>query len=293
MLPAKADAEFRRYRYPFTSERVLRHAILSGQRTEALQALEQMFSALGETCHSLPRLQSDAIHLMVVLIRKCFQSGAPAEGQMESVFNNAQRIIHAKSRAEVFRVVHSLTDQLLKAVRHHRLRDRRQTARLAVQYIAAHYHRGPSLEEVARMMGLSYCYFSRLFSQETGMSFQEYLTRVRLENARHLLLTTPLTVEKVAARVGYEDPSHFIRVFKRCYRMTPRRFARTDGAAAGVPDPLPVQKRPDAAEPHCAEHSPDRVHIPPAYQVGHGSYGHHLRHAQAHRDRRLPGGGGD
>ncbi len=228
----------KRYRYPFPRERALRHAILSGQRTEALQALDQMFNTLRETCPTLRQLASDAIHLMVVLIRKCHQSGVAVDDMMESILSYSVRIIQANSVADVRSVLLGLTEQLLKAAGQQRLRDRHDIVRKASQYIQAHYHRGLSLEDVAGVVGLSYSYCSRVFSQEMGLSFHEYLTHVRLKAAKQLLLTTPMTVEDVAAQVGYEDASHFIRVFKRVLGMTPRQFEQASArTGAGGEEP--------------------------------------------------------
>ncbi len=231
MQPAGGATRPRAYHYPFSKERALRHAILSGQRVEAMRAFEAFFGFMLESSTTIRHLKSDSVHLMVVLIRKCFQSGMVADALMDSVLAYANRLIQANSATEVHVILQGLMEQLLEAVEQQRLRDRRQKVRRAIQYIHAHYHRGLSLEDVAGVVGLSYSYFSRLFSRETGMSFQEYLTQIRLENAKQLLLTTNLTVEEITAQVGYEDASHFIRVFKRCSGITPRRFAHTNRLA--------------------------------------------------------------
>ena len=65
---------------------------------------------------------------------------------------------------------------------------------------------------------------SRLIRQKTGTTFQELLKRKRLQKAVQLLVESNLSVEEIAASVGYEDPGHFFREFKKKYQTTPRRF---------------------------------------------------------------------
>ncbi|MDD4754297.1 MAG: AraC family transcriptional regulator, partial [Desulfitobacteriaceae bacterium] len=96
----------------------------------------------------------------------------------------------------------------------------------AVQYVQENYHQELSLEDVARQVFLSPCYFSRLFKQVKGWSFSEYLTQVRMEEARRLLLHTDLLVSEIAARVGYRDARYFSQVFKKTEGTTPVSYRR-------------------------------------------------------------------
>ena len=65
---------------------------------------------------------------------------------------------------------------------------------------------------------------SRLIRQKTGATFQELLKRKRLQKAVHLLIESDLSIEEISANVGYEDPGHFFREFKKKYGTTPRKF---------------------------------------------------------------------
>ncbi|MCB0183434.1 MAG: helix-turn-helix domain-containing protein, partial [Caldilineaceae bacterium] len=81
-----------------------------------------------------------------------------------------------------------------------------------------------SLTEVAQQVNLSSSYLSALFSQETGQTFKEYLTAVRIDQAKVLLSTTTLKSVEIAERVGYNDPHYFSTVFKKSTGLSPRRF---------------------------------------------------------------------
>ncbi|ATW25890.1 response regulator [Candidatus Formimonas warabiya] len=96
----------------------------------------------------------------------------------------------------------------------------------AVRFVEENYHQELSLEDVAHQVYLSPCYFSRLFKQVKGWSFSEYLTQVRMEEARRLLLNTDCQISEIAARVGYRDARYFSQVFKRNEGCTPISYRR-------------------------------------------------------------------
>lgn len=96
----------------------------------------------------------------------------------------------------------------------------------AVRYVDDNYHQELSLEDAARQVFLSPCYFSRLFKQVKGWSFSEYLTQVRMEEAKKLLVNTDLMISEVATRVGYRDARYFSQVFKKMAGTTPGNFRR-------------------------------------------------------------------
>lgn len=88
-----------------------------------------------------------------------------------------------------------------------------------------------SVASVARHFGYSETYFSQLVRRRCGVKARELIVAARLRKARELLLSTDLAVHDVASAVGYESYSHFNRVFRRVYSITPaayRAFAARD-----------------------------------------------------------------
>ena len=77
---------------------------------------------------------------------------------------------------------------------------------------------------VSREVDISPYYFSKLFKQETGGNFIEYLTEVRLRNARELLKDSGLSIKEICAESGYSDPNYFSRIFKKYEGVTPSEF---------------------------------------------------------------------
>jgi two-component system response regulator YesN len=67
-------------------------------------------------------------------------------------------------------------------------------------------------------------YFSRIFKTYTGESFNGYITRIRMEEAKRLLETTSLRQQEISEIVGYEDPKYFSKVFKKFFGISPSQY---------------------------------------------------------------------
>jgi two-component system response regulator YesN len=106
------------------------------------------------------------------------------------------------------------------------LRPHAHVLKLAQEFIAAHYAQSITLEQIADHVALSPPYFSRIFKQEMGCTFVEYLTRVRMDEARRLLRTTTLSLAEISYAVGYQNPNYFSEVFKSLEGMTASAYRR-------------------------------------------------------------------
>jgi two-component system response regulator YesN len=95
----------------------------------------------------------------------------------------------------------------------------------STEYIRKHFAEGNvSLNTVAEFVGLSPNHFSTVFSQETGETFIECLTRERLRKAAELLKTTAIRSSEIAYQVGYNDPHYFSYVFKKNLGLSPSEY---------------------------------------------------------------------
>ena len=101
----------------------------------------------------------------------------------------------------------------------------RQVLDKAKEYILGHYKdENISLNVVASCVNISPNHFSTIFSQEIGITFVEYLTKVRMEAARELLLKTDYRTSEIGYQVGYKDPHYFSYLFKKIHGITPKAF---------------------------------------------------------------------
>ena len=118
----------------------------------------------------------------------------------------------------------------------------------AIEFVKEYYWKPLSLEEIAQAACLSPYHFCRLFKRNVGISCMKYLTRLRIRKSRDLLRQTSKTVTEVCYSVGFNDLSHFERVFKAAVGSTPstfrkgtRPFACADSESIVPPDCHPIQ----------------------------------------------------
>jgi AraC-like DNA-binding protein len=96
----------------------------------------------------------------------------------------------------------------------------------ALEFIDAHYSEPISLADAARAAFYSRCHFCKLFKEQLGISFVRYLWRVRIRHALELLTRSHLPITEIALELGFNDLSHFERVFRTIQRESPSQFRR-------------------------------------------------------------------
>ena len=95
----------------------------------------------------------------------------------------------------------------------------------AKQFILRHYTNSElSVETVCEHLHISQSYFSSIFKQDTGKSFVQYLTDVRMDRAADLLRESDEKTYLIAQRVGYDEPNYFSYVFKRKFKVSPSQY---------------------------------------------------------------------
>jgi len=94
----------------------------------------------------------------------------------------------------------------------------------AKAFINENYTEDLSLEQVAKSANMSSFYFCKMFKKFTGVNFTEYVSRIRIEKARNLLLNPNLRISEIAYEVGFQSLTHFNRVFKRVLGQSPTDF---------------------------------------------------------------------
>lgn len=94
----------------------------------------------------------------------------------------------------------------------------------AKEYIKQNHAEELSLGQVAKAVNTSAFYFCKMFKKGTGLNFTEYVSRVRIENAKNLLLNPNLRISEIAYQVGFQSLTHFNRVFKKVVGESPTDY---------------------------------------------------------------------
>ena len=211
--------------YYFPVQKELVSAIELGDLTAAGAHMRAVFEHARMTHCEVQSVREVATNMLLQLERYCV-----ANQQRMRVCLNRQLILYIIQQADVVSSIESvLADALEDVLTHVGAQTGRMNPRVrrVIEYIDEHVSESVGLGDIARELNVSLAYLSRLFRQETGMTFQEYLTDRRMERARELLSSAEeLYMYEVAARCGYDTFGHFARVFKRRYGLTPTDLRR-------------------------------------------------------------------
>jgi len=117
----------------------------------------------------------------------------------------------------------------------HENRERYYTGLIAkaIEFINENYDKDIKLYDVAKMLNISYYYFSKTFKEETKCNFVDYITQVRINKAKEFLLDDSISVKEVCFKVGYNDPNYFSRIFRKETGMTPTEY-KSKNSEGGV-----------------------------------------------------------
>jgi len=118
----------------------------------------------------------------------------------------------------------SYVDLAIRQIREEREQSTHNMLEKAVAYIHSKFQEDLSLEDAAEHVHLNPYYFSKLFKQQTGETFIDYVTRLRIDQAKEMIRDSKLSLKEVCYAVGYKDPNYFSRVFKKVTGVTPSEY---------------------------------------------------------------------
>lgn len=166
--------------------------------------------------------QSDKIRVAAKL-REC---GVPFTGGIRKAWETTLIIPKDKYRAIVRLLtffageLSTLTNQIMLEKRN----SEPPLVRKAREYVEQHKREPISLATIARASGANRFYFCRVFKKTTGMTFTDYLGRVRLEDTKAQLLSPNRRISEIAYDVGFRSLSQFNRMFKQVFGQSPTEF---------------------------------------------------------------------
>ena len=212
------------FHYPFHAERAVLDKVRCGDRKQAKETLKSLLSEIFAKKSRLETVKACVLELLVVLSRSAVEGGASLDKLTLLNFQCIQRLNECHEQSDIERWMMEALDQFLDNMLENRNSMNLRVMNKACEYIVANCHRNLPLEEVAQTVHLSPFYFSRLFKKEKGFNFADFITRVRLDRAKKLLLDPDYTVVRIATEVGYQDASYFCRVFRQAMGMTPNQY---------------------------------------------------------------------
>ncbi len=183
-------------------------------------AVRSAFSPVSPYCD--PAVVIDICHTAIdAVMDACAQAGYEEIGEEEHL-----HILHllgdATSLAETQTVLLQWTEEQMKACVQARRSSR--PVRETKEYIARHYMRTLTLDEISKHVHLNASYLSIVFKKETGQNFSDYLTNFRIERAKAMLRQGDMSIAAIGEAVGYADSKYFSRIFTRQVGLKPSAY---------------------------------------------------------------------
>lgn len=160
-----------------------------------------------------------ALESIWIVYRVLTEMGIEAERPYFSFQMNDYRQLRAEAASALIRLVRVVE-------RHNRQIQPPTVARRLKQYVLAHSSEDLSLERMAAEVGLSPFYVSKIFKEEIGVNYIDFLTECRIEKAKTLLLDPTINLKAIAFEIGYHDPNYFSKVFKKSSGLSPSEYRK-------------------------------------------------------------------
>lgn len=197
-------------------------ALRRNDAAEAEAALARIAAHIGT--NKLPFDFAYAILMSVVSLglSHITEMGGDVEQVLGANFRPYQQLRKMTSLEESFVWLGQIFGKTIDYHRSQRVSRPLQIARDVKEHIEGRYADGDlSVENIARHFHLDASYIRRVFVKEFGLNVAEYLTQVRMNQAKLLLETTEMKLQEVSERVGYGDAGYFSKAFKKHFGMLP------------------------------------------------------------------------
>jgi len=196
---------------------------------------EDYFKSMGDTASQsllvLNYMLMDVLLAATRIIKQC--GGDPAQVLPAWLTQQAELMNLSRYPDKALEAAQKIISAALSYRDDHAASRYGEILRRARAFIEENYHRPDiTLHDVASHVALSNNHFCTVFSQEMGVTFTEYITKTRMDKARHLLVSTSERASEIACAVGYNDPHYFSYLFRKQVGMTPTEFRKSDKAGA-------------------------------------------------------------
>lgn len=159
----------------------------------------------------------------------CAETTYPEAEPREVLAAYGRRLCMCCSWDSYQRCFRDLCGELADTVRQMRQDREKHPVQEAKRILGEHFREDISLAELSGLLNLSPTYFSALFKAETSLTVSQYLTSIRIKEAKRLLLMNQDSIAHISAQIGYHDEKYFMRVFKKEVGLTVSEFRRLYG----------------------------------------------------------------
>jgi two-component system response regulator YesN len=201
--------------------------IKMGDRRQAKGLLDELLgTTLFRSHEHIGVLKARALEIIFIIARAAVEAGANLEESLGFKYQYIQNLSKDDSQETLYYFLRKAFDQLFECIYQNRNIRHTGVFAKAKEFIWGNYNQEISLKKIAEAVKISPFYLSHLFRKEMGISFSEYLTSVRISIAKKLLKQTELSIIEICLEVGYQDPSHFAKIFRKKEGVRPTEYRK-------------------------------------------------------------------
>lgn len=226
----------REFRYPFALEKEVVHAVRAGLEEEAVANAQRFMEELSGGGSTELTVQYGMLQLLGSVQHAMLELGVNPV-RLSGGANLFAELSRLKEAEEMLAWFHTRVIQVsIEEINSRNQGLFKLTVEQLLSYLRENYMLDISLDELAEKASVSTYTLSRAFKETLGVNFIEYLTQIRLERAKELLVESDMKINGIAEKVGYQ-PSYFNRIFKKAVGMTPNQYRnlRNRGQIASAP----------------------------------------------------------
>ncbi len=219
--------------YPVTLEHDLQEAIMLGDTARSRELLNRLLGYIFFCSNAdLHTIKSRVLELLVLLSRSAIAGGADIK-QIFALNSNYIKQLSGFQNLERLSVwLTGVLNRYIGYVFDFSDAKHADVMHKVTAYVKTHYHEKITLADLSQQVYLSQPYLSKIFKEEMQCSFTAYVNSVRIEQSKHLLVDTSLSLVEVANAIGFDDQSYFTKVFKNTVGISPGRYREKRGITA-------------------------------------------------------------
>ncbi len=157
---------------------------------------------------------------------KCIEHDYYNKAMAEKLTELNMRIDSVKSIEELLKITLQYLKESVELMVEERRERSTRPVRVIREYLDKHYMEEINLNQLSELVEMNASYVSSIFKKETGMSYSEYLTDLRIEKAKGLLVDTSDSIEVIAEKVGYHQARYFSRQFSKMVGLKPFEYRK-------------------------------------------------------------------
>lgn len=210
--------------YPLDLERELIGCVYVYDEQRALTIFRKLFTKIREyEKDTLSRVKVRAAEVCTLLCRACIERGTDNDLQLYLNSRLLEALKESRSMEDVEILICRNLDIYTSTLQYVDSQHSRNVRRV-LRHVLRHFPENITLMKISADLNISPGHLSTQIRQETGMTFREYLNRVRVEEARRLIDNTDYTLIEIAIACGFRDQSYFTKIFKRYTGKTPGQY---------------------------------------------------------------------